>query len=49
MLSALDFATIKINQLEKENERKEIRLAALRCRLKELIENPLKIIIRENV
>lgn len=48
VLSALDLAIIKIDRLEKENAKKEIRLSALRCRLTELLDNPIKIIVREN-
>jgi hypothetical protein len=46
MLSPLDLAMIKIDRLEKENERKEIRLSALRCRLKEVLDNPIIVIRR---
>jgi len=48
MLSALDYAIIKIDRLEKEDARKEVRLTALRCRLKELLDNPLMVIVHEN-
>ena len=48
MLSALDYALIKIDRLEKEDARKEIRLSALRCRLTEMLENPQIVIIKEN-
>ena len=48
MLSTLDLALIKIDRLEKEDARKEIRLSALRCRLTELLENPLIVIMKEN-
>ena len=47
VLNPLDIAIIKIDALEKENERKEIRLSALRCRLHELLENPQIVIVRE--
>ena len=48
MLSALDWALVKIDRLEKENDRKEIRLSALRCRLTELLENPHIVVVKEN-
>jgi hypothetical protein len=48
MLSPLDLALIKIDRLEKEDARKEVRLSALRCRLKELLDNPQIVIVREN-
>ena len=48
MLSALDLALIKIDRLEKECARKEVRLSALRCRLTELLENPHIVIVKEN-
>jgi hypothetical protein len=47
-LSPLDIALIKIDRLEKEDARKEIRLAALRCRLTELLDNPIIVIVKEN-
>jgi hypothetical protein len=47
-LSPLDWAIIKIDKLEKEDARKEVRLAALRCRLKELLDNPTIVIVKEN-
>ena len=51
LLSALDFALIKIHRLELEAERKEVRLCALRCRLTEVLnENPTVIRINnENI
>lgn len=48
MLSALDVAIIKIDMLEKEAVRKEIRLSALRCRLTELLDNPTIVVVRES-
>ncbi len=48
ILSPLDLALIKIDRLEKENDRKEIRLSALRYRLKEVLENPIIVIVKEN-
>ena len=48
MLNALDIALIKIDRLEKEDARKEIRLSALRCRLKELLDNPTIVFVHEN-
>ena len=48
MLSPLDLALIKIDRLEKEDARKEVRLSALRCRLKELLDNPQIVIVKEN-
>jgi hypothetical protein len=39
-LSVLDFAMIKIDRLEKECARNEIRLSALRCRLSEELASP---------
>ena len=46
MLSALDFAMIKIDRLEKECARNEIRLSALRCRLAEELASPRVVIQR---
>jgi hypothetical protein len=48
MLSPLDIAIIKIDRLEKENARKEIRLSALRCRLTEILDNPIILTVKEN-
>tara|TARA_B100000809_G_C15136862_1_gene531018 strand:- start:1708 stop:1902 length:195 start_codon:yes stop_codon:yes gene_type:complete len=48
MLSSLDLAMIKIDRLEKEDARKEIRLTALRCRLTELLDNPTIVFVKEN-
>ena len=48
MLSPLDLALIRVDRLEKEDARKEVRLAALRCRLKELLDNPQIVIIKES-
>ena len=45
MLSAMDLLVIKIKELERENERKDIRLSALRCRLAELLDSPPKIVV----
>ncbi len=48
LLSPMDFALIKIDRLEKEDARKELRLSALRCRLTELLENPIVVIVKDN-
>ena len=40
MLSALDYAMIKIDRLEKEDTRKQVKIIALRCKLKELLDKP---------
>ena len=45
-MSALDIAFLKIDYLERENQLKELRLSALRCRLTELIENPQLVIVK---
>lgn len=46
MLSALDFAIIKIKRLELEKERYEVRLCALRCKVTELLDNPVIVIVK---
>ena len=45
ILTPLDWALVKIHRLERESERKELRLAALRCRITELLEEPPTITI----
>ena len=47
-LSALDIALIKIHLLEREAEKTELRLAALRCRLTEVLyEGPRITIVKQ--
>ena len=48
MLSALDYAIIKIDKLEKEDTRKQAIIIALRCRLKEVLDNPLMVVVHQN-
>ena len=47
-LSPLDIAMIKINRLELEAERYEVRLSALRCKVTELLnDKPTITVVKE--
>jgi len=49
-LSPLDLAVIKIKRLEREAERYEVRLSALRCRVTELLkERPTITIVKGEI